>query len=119
MIYLHLGCDEYLSSQRILELKRELGDAEMADLNTSTLQGDRATAADVLGEASMMPFLAVKRLVLVYGLLDSLDKRMAASKGTDGAAYQPVGPVVARHPSAEHGAEWMPTDSSSSGSRGR
>ncbi|MCB0183671.1 MAG: DNA polymerase III subunit delta [Caldilineaceae bacterium] len=88
MIYLHLGCDEYLSSQRILELKRELGDAEMADLNTSTLQGDRATAADVLGEASMMPFLAVKRLVLVYGLLDSLDKRMAASKGTDGAAYQ-------------------------------
>ena len=88
MIYLHLNCDEYLSSQRISELKRALGDAEMADLNTNTLQGERTTPADVLGEASMMPFLAAKRLVLVYGLLDSLDKRMAASKGTDSAAHQ-------------------------------
>lgn len=87
MIYLHLSCDEYLSSQRISELKRALGDAEMADLNTSTLQGDRVAVADVLGEASMMPFLTVKRLVLVYGLLENLDKRMAAGKGTDSAAH--------------------------------
>ena len=88
MIYLHLNCDEYLSSQRILALKRELGDAEMADLNTNMLQGERITAADLLAEASMMPFLTLKRLVLVYGFLENLDKRMAASKGTDSAAHQ-------------------------------
>ncbi|MEZ4673735.1 MAG: DNA polymerase III subunit delta [Caldilineaceae bacterium] len=88
MIYLHLSCDEYLSGQRILALKRELGEAEMADLNTTTLQGDQVSAADVLGEASMMPFLAAKRLILVNGFFDSLDKRMAASKGTDSAAHQ-------------------------------
>jgi DNA polymerase-3 subunit delta len=87
MIYLHLNCDEYLSGERILALKRTLGDAEMADLNTSTLQGDQLSAANLLGEASMMPFLALKRLLLVYGFLDSLDKRMAASKGTDSAAH--------------------------------
>lgn len=88
MIYLHLNCDEYLSTERILELRRALGDAEMADLNTTTLQGDQVNAADILGEASMMPFLTPKRLILVYGALDSLDKRMAASKGTDSAAHQ-------------------------------
>ncbi len=88
MIYLHLNCDEYLSSQRILALKRELGDAEMADLNTTTLQGDQVNAGDIVGEASMMPFLAPKRLIVVYDALESLDKRMAASKGTDSAAHQ-------------------------------
>lgn len=87
MIYLQLNCDEYLGTQRILELKRALGDADMADLNTATLQGDQVNAADILGEASMMPFLAPKRLILVYGALDSLDKRMAAGKGTDSAAH--------------------------------
>lgn len=88
MIYLHLNCDEYLSSQRIAEYKRALGDAEMADLNTATLDGNQTTANDLLGEASMMPFLASKRLLLVNGFLDSLDKRMAASKGTESAAHQ-------------------------------
>lgn len=87
MIYLHLSCDEYLSSQRLLALKQTLGDAEMADLNTSMLQGDRISAADILGEASMMPFLAAKRLILVDGFLESLDKRMSASKGTNSAAH--------------------------------
>ena len=88
MIYLHLDCDEYLSSQRIAERKRALGDAEMADLNTATLDGNQLRTSDLLGEASMMPFLAPKRLLLVNGFLDSLDKRMAASKGTDSAAHQ-------------------------------
>ncbi len=88
MIYLHLNCDEYLSGQRIAERKRALGDAEMADLNTATLDGNQLRTADLLGEASMMPFLAPKRLLLVNGFLDSLDKRMAASKGTESAAHQ-------------------------------
>lgn len=95
MIYLHLGCDEYLSSQRIAELKRALGDPEMADLNTSTLQGERTTAADLLGEASMMPFLALKRLILVHGFLENLDKRMAASKDNTSTAYQVAAQLLA------------------------
>jgi len=87
MVYLHLNCDEYLSTQRLLQMKRALGDAEMADLNTATLPGEKVSAADILGEASMMPFLAERRLLLVYGYLDHLDKRMAASKSADSAAH--------------------------------
>ncbi len=88
MVYLHLNCDEYLSTQRIHHLKRALGDAEMADLNTATLRGEQTNASSILGEASMMPFLTERRLLLVYGYLDQLDKRMAASKQTDSAAHQ-------------------------------
>lgn len=95
MRYLHLKCDEYLSSQRIAELKREVGDAEMADLNTATLQGDQINAADLLGEASMMPFLATKRLLLVHGFLDNLEKRMAASKSIESAIYQMAAQLLA------------------------
>ena len=88
MVYLHLNCDEYLSTQRIAQMKRALGDPEMADLNMATLRGDQCSAADILGEASMMPFLAERRLLLVYGYLDHLDKRMAASKSADSGAHQ-------------------------------
>lgn len=88
MIYLFLNCDEYLAAQRIATLKAALGDAELASLNTIELDGERTPVSDVLGHASMMPFLAAKRLVLVRGLLEKLDQRLAASKNTDSAAHQ-------------------------------
>lgn len=68
-------------------MKRAVGDAEMADLNMATLRGEQTSAAAILGEASMMPFLAERRLLLVYGYLDHLDKRLAASKTADSAAH--------------------------------
>lgn len=88
MIYLFLNCDEYLIAQSINNLKSALGDAEMADLNTTVLEGSKTDAEDILGQASMMPFLAAKRLILVHGYLSHLEKRMSASKGTGSAAHQ-------------------------------
>jgi DNA polymerase III subunit delta len=88
MIYLFLDADEYLVSRRVAELKRALGEAEMADLNTSTLEGNRTDAAEILYMADTMPFLTERRLVIVSGYLAHLDKRMGASKGTDAAAYE-------------------------------
>jgi DNA polymerase III subunit delta len=87
MIYLFLGADDYLLSRKIAELKRAMGDAEMADLNVTTLEANQTSAADLLYHASTMPFLAERRMVIVNGYLAHLDKRMAASKGTDSAAY--------------------------------
>lgn len=88
MIYFFLDADEYLVSRRVTGVKRALGEAEMADLNTSTLEGNRTNAAEILYMADTMPFLAERRLVIVNGYLAHLDKRMSASKGTDGAAYE-------------------------------
>lgn len=87
MIHLLSNCDEYLAAQRLAELKRSLGDAEMADLNTMVLDDGTIHAADLLAQAAMMPFLSARRLVIVFDMLAQLDRRMAASKGTDNAAY--------------------------------
>ena len=87
MIYLFLKPDEYLAAGRLAQLKAALGDPEMADLNTSELAG-QISAADLLGQASMMPFLAARRLIIARGYLQRLDKRMAASKSSESAAHQ-------------------------------
>ncbi|MEM7131388.1 MAG: DNA polymerase III subunit delta [Chloroflexota bacterium] len=87
MIYLFLNCDEYLIAQSVSNLKARLGDPEMADLNMSTFNAPQAKGSDILGQASMMPFLALRRLVMAYGYLSHLDKRAAASKKTDSAAH--------------------------------
>lgn len=94
MIYLFLNCDEYLIAQSISNLKAALGDPEMADLNTTVLDGPKTDAGDILGQASMMPFLAAKRLILVHEYLSHLEKRMAASKNTGSAAYQEAAQFV-------------------------
>jgi len=87
MIHLLLGSDEYLAAEWLASRKAALGDPEMASLNTAELNGAQNSAATILGEASMMPFLAPQRLVIVRGLLDSYDKRMAASKSVEAAIY--------------------------------
>lgn len=88
MNYLFLDCDEYLTSQRISELRAGLGDAEIADLNMVALEGPKTSAGEILSYAAMMPFLAPRRLVLVEGFLQHLDRRMAQSKSFDSAAHR-------------------------------
>ncbi len=87
MIYLFLDADDYLLSRRLVVLKAAMGDPEMADLNVTELAGNRTDTADILYHAGTMPFLAERRLVIVREYLSQLDKRMAASKGTDSAAH--------------------------------
>lgn len=87
MIYLFLDCDEYLASQRIHELKAAVGDAEMADLNITEWAGGQANANEILAQASMMPFLAQRRLIVLRGYLSHLEKRMSASKSNESAAH--------------------------------
>jgi DNA polymerase-3 subunit delta len=87
MVYLFLDCDEYLTTQRIRELKAAVGDAELADLNITEWEGGATNAGEILGQASMMPFLALRRLILVRGYLVHLERRMSASKSTESAAH--------------------------------
>jgi DNA polymerase-3 subunit delta len=87
MVYLFLDCDEYLATQRIRELKTAVGDVELADLNISEWEGSETNANEILGQAAMMPFLALRRLILVRGYLAYLEKRMSASKSTESAAH--------------------------------
>jgi DNA polymerase-3 subunit delta len=81
MVTLFLNSDEYLVSRRVAELKAALGDPDLVAVNTAELEGERTAAADLLAQASMMPFLAERRLIVARGLLDALEKRMAGRKG--------------------------------------
>jgi DNA polymerase-3 subunit delta len=96
MVLLLLNADEYLAAERIAAAKAALGDPEMASLNTAELTGGQASPAAILGEAMLMPFLADKRLVLVRGYLDHLDKRMSQSKSAESAAYMEAADLLAR-----------------------
>lgn len=87
MVYLFLEADEYLLTQRLAALKAALGEPELAGLNIAEMEAPQANAGDILGQASMMPFLAERRLVIVRGYLGHLEKRMAAGKSADSAAH--------------------------------
>jgi DNA polymerase-3 subunit delta len=87
MVYLFVDADEYLTARRLGELKTALGDAELADLNLADLDGPQTSAGEILGQASMMPFLASRRVVIVRNYLGHLEKRMAASKENESAAH--------------------------------
>lgn len=69
MLYLLHGPDEYSIQQTIAGLKVQLGDPELAALNTTVLDGRRASVAEVITAADALPFLAARRLVIVEGLL--------------------------------------------------
>lgn len=100
MVYLFLNADEYLVAQRLAELKAAMGDPELAGLNIAEFGPSQLDPARLLAEASLMPFLAEKRLLIVRGYLDSLDKRMAASKTPGSAAYQEAAELLKRLPDA-------------------
>ena len=87
MIYLLLGADEYLAAEWLAAKKATLGSPELASLNLVEVNGSQSNAATVLGEAAMVPFLAERRLVVVRGLLDAYEKRLAASKSSEAAIY--------------------------------
>lgn len=98
MIHLFLNADEYLAAERIAGMKAALGDPELAGLNIVELSAGQADPAGILAETSLMPFLAERRLVVVRGYLDALDKRMAASKSPDSAAHREAAQLLERLP---------------------
>jgi DNA polymerase-3 subunit delta len=87
MIYLFLDADDYLAHRRLSELKQALGDPELADLNVTELDGKHVDVSEVLYNASVMPFLSDRRLVIVRDFLNQLDKRLATIKSTDHPVY--------------------------------
>jgi DNA polymerase III subunit delta len=88
MFFIFFFFFDFFAALRFGELKAAVGDAELADLNITEWEGNQTHAADILGQTSMMPFLASRRLVLVRNFLNHLEKRMGASKSNESAAHQ-------------------------------
>lgn len=92
MIYILVGPDDYSIGQRLEEIKKGIGDAEMLVANTTVFDGDKVSPAELKATVETVPFLASKRLVLVERLLRRFEgggraKKPAAPGGRGNGAH--------------------------------
>jgi len=73
IVYILRGDDSTKIGALINQFKAELGDAEMAGLNTSLLDGAQASLEDIRSAALSMPFLTERRLVILQNALARYD----------------------------------------------
>ncbi len=82
MIRVFHGDDGFSISEAVRRAKISVGPEEVRDSNITTLEGNSFKPFDIIAAASTLPFLADRRLVLVYGLLQSMDGR-GNSRGSE------------------------------------
>ncbi len=70
--YVLHGSDEFTRAETVAELRQRLGPPEMAELNTTWLDGQKVTLGELRHACETIPFMADRRLVVVTGLLDRL-----------------------------------------------
>lgn len=75
MIRVFHGDDGFSITEAVRRAKTSVGPEEVRDSNTTILEGNSFKPFDIIAAASTLPFLADRRLVLVYGLLESMDGR--------------------------------------------
>jgi DNA polymerase-3 subunit delta len=73
--YVFHGADEFTRAETLADFKRRLGPPDTVDLNTTFLEGEGLTLAELRHACDAIPFLAEKRLVIVEGLLARLTPR--------------------------------------------
>ncbi len=85
MVYLFFGQDDFSIAKELKEIKNSIASEELRDANTSILQGRTITISELSAACETIPFMANKRLVVVEGLLKSVEKRIPvkSSKSLD------------------------------------
>jgi DNA polymerase-3 subunit delta len=69
MLYILIGEDDFSQTRELAEIKKGLGDQSLLEANTSLLDGQQLTVNQLRAVVETVPFLAEKRLVIIYGLL--------------------------------------------------
>lgn len=72
LFYVLHGSDEFTRAEAVAQLRQRLGPPEMADLNTTWLDGGTVTLGELVHACETVPFLSERRLVVVEGLLTRL-----------------------------------------------
>jgi DNA polymerase III subunit delta len=75
MITVLHGEDEYSSSEVLAKIRASAGPLEVRDPNTTVFEGRSFKLADVMGAAQVVPFMADRRVVIVNGVLERMQKR--------------------------------------------
>jgi DNA polymerase-3 subunit delta len=72
MFYVFHGPDELSRSEALANLREQMGDPSLADLNTSFLDGESLTLAELQQVCNSLPFMSDRRLVIVHNYLTRL-----------------------------------------------
>ncbi len=81
LLYILYGEDDFSLQQYLSELKKSVGNATVLAPNTSFLEGHQLTIDQLRSVCEVVPFLADKRLVIVYGLLERFDPKPGSGRG--------------------------------------
>jgi DNA polymerase-3 subunit delta len=99
MFYVFDGQDAFSQGEQITSLIASMGDPAAHDLNTIVLDGRTTTLNEIRHHCDTMPFLSDRRLVLIRGLLERLEKKASRTEGQfleDLVDYLPTMPDTAR-----------------------
>lgn len=72
IVYFLYGDDEFAIAQFVKEMESKLGDAEIASMNSSRLDGKTISPEEVITIAGAMPFLARRRIVILDNPMENL-----------------------------------------------
>ena len=75
MIYLLYGEDDFSLREFLVELRSQIGPAEVFDANSTTLDASEITPQQLLEMCSGVPFLAERRLIIVQGLFKRFENQ--------------------------------------------
>ncbi len=76
MLYILTGQDDFSLRCSLEKLKAALGDSSLLEANTMILDGHKVTPDQLRTTCDTLPFLAEKRLIIVYGLLERFEPRV-------------------------------------------
>ncbi len=79
-LYILSGQDDFSLAQWLEEAKRSIGDPSLLATNTTTLDGQQVTLAQLRTVCESVPFLAERRLVIVKGLFERFEPRDRSSR---------------------------------------
>lgn len=75
MLYILYGEDDFSSREALQRIKKEIGAGDLAEGNTTVVDGKSASADQISSCCMAMPFFTSQRLVIVEGLLQRFSVR--------------------------------------------
>lgn len=79
--YIFHGDDEFSRQAEVQAMRGKMGDPASIEMNTATFDGKTSRAYEVISAASIYPFLADKRLIIVDGMLTWFARKGAGKTG--------------------------------------
>jgi DNA polymerase III subunit delta len=95
LLYIFFGADDFSSHEALSNIKKNLCDAETLNANTTWLEGDRLSPAELQAATQAYPFLGENRLVIVDGLLTRSEGKPKTGTARKNAKEEKTPPYLA------------------------